>query len=105
MYLLFSYRVGEYAFRPSLAVNEDTFPMLPMITLVGSQASAALRVADTITSTWTSTGDLKKSWLAGWGTAQTVNGEGKAARGKKNDKAKAKWIVSKKPLKIRTLRR
>ena len=86
-------------------MKQDTSPGLPSITLVGSQAPATLRVGDAIVSTWTSTGDLKKAWLAGWETAQAVNEEAKAAGENTIDKDYADWKVSKKPLNIRTLGR
>lgn len=62
-------------------------------------------MGDTIVSTWTSTGDLKKAWLAGWETAQTVNKEAKAARKHTIDKDWADWNFINKPLNIRTLSR
>ena len=79
--------------------------MLPSITLVGSQPPQTVHVGDTIVSTWVSTGDLKKAWLAGWETSQTVNREAKAARKHTIDKDRADWNFINKPLNIRTLRR
>lgn len=79
--------------------------MLPSITVASSQAKSTLHVGDTITSTWVSTGDLKRAWLAGWEVAQTVNEEAKAVKGDANDKDWADWKLINKPLNIRTLPR
>ena len=86
-------------------MNQDTFMMLPSITLVGSRAASTIRVGDTIVSTWISTGDLKKAWLAGWETAQTVNKEAKADSKDTIKKDWGDWSLINKPLNIRTLSR
>lgn len=74
------YHLSDHDIRPSAAVIRDTDPSLPSIDLVEAQAPSALRVIDAINSTWISSGDLKKSWLAGWETAQNVNEEANAAK-------------------------
>ena len=86
-------------------MSQDTFMMLPSITLVGSSAASTIHVGDTIVSTWISTGDLKQAWLAGWEAAQTVNEEAKAASKDTIEKDWFDWKFINKPLNIRTLPR
>lgn len=75
--------MGINDIRPSAAVIRDTDPKLPSIDLVEARESSAVLIIDAINSTWISSGDLKKSWLAGWETAQTVNEGANAAKEKR----------------------